>query len=62
MVVGRTIWDFIIEAAQNPGIQLAFVILLVLMIAGLMLMLLVFLFHSGFLSVRLRYGALEIAV
>lgn len=62
MVVGRTIWDFIIEAGKTPGLQLAFVILLVLIIAVLTLIVLAFLLHSGFLSVRLQYGTLEFTV
>jgi len=57
MVVGRTLWDFIIEMAMTPGIGAMFLAAIVLLE---MLIILILLIHSGILSIRLNYGELDL--
>lgn len=56
MVVGRTMWDFIIEAFQKPGLGM---VLIALLISFEVLMILVlFLAYSGIIDIRFSYGGL----
>jgi hypothetical protein len=58
MVVGRTLWDFIIELARTPGIGL--VILAAFILLELLLAVILLLIHSGLITVRLSWGGLGI--
>lgn len=58
MVVGRTLWDFIIEVARTPGIGL--VILAAFILLELLLVITMLLIHSGLIAVKLSYGGLGI--
>lgn len=60
MVVGRTLWDFIIEVARTPGI--GFVILAAFILMELLLVMILLLIHSGLIAVKLSYGGLGIEV
>jgi hypothetical protein len=56
MVVGRTLWDFIIEAFQKPGVGM---ILIALFISfEIMLILILLLVNSGLIDIRFSYGDL----
>lgn len=56
MVVGRTLWDFIIEVVRTPGLRGTFLALLVLLEMAFILLLL--LVQVGLIDVRLSYGGL----
>ena len=56
MVVGRTMWDFVIEAFQTPGLGLILIALLILF--ELILILILLLAHNGILDLKLSYGGL----
>ena len=56
MVVGRTLWDFIIEAFQTPGIGVILIALLILFEVILILILL--LVHNGLLDIKFSYVGL----
>ncbi len=60
MVVGRTLWDFIIELIRTPGIGL--VLLTAFILLELLLVIMVLLIHSGVIIVKLSYGGLGIEV
>jgi len=55
MVVGRTLWDFIIEMAMTQGIG---ALLLAVFLLLEMIIIVILLIHSGILSIRLNYGVL----
>lgn len=58
MVVGRTLWDFIIEVVRTPDLKGTFLALLVLLeMAFIILLLLV---QMGLIDVKLSYGGLGI--
>lgn len=57
MVVGRTLWDFIIEMSMTPGAGAMILVLFVLLELIIIVILLV---HSGIFSVKLNYGGLEL--
>lgn len=58
MVVGRTLWDFLIEVVRSPDLRGVLLALLVLLeLSVIMLLLLV---HSGLVAVKLSYGGLGI--
>ncbi len=59
MVVGRTLWDFIIEMAMTPSIG---AIILAVFVLLEMLIIVILLIHSGILSIRLNYGELELGL
>ena len=56
MVVGRTLWDFVIEVVRMPGFGLILVALLILLEAILVLILLMA--HNGLIDVKFSYGGL----
>jgi hypothetical protein len=56
MVVGRTLWDFVIEAFQTPGLGLILIALLILF--ELILILILLLAHNGILDLKFSYGGL----
>ena len=56
MVVGRTLWDFVIEAFQTPGLSVILIALLILF--ELILILILLLVHNGLLDLKLSYGGL----
>lgn len=56
MVVGRTLWDFVIEAFQTPG--LGVVLLALLILFELILILIILLVHNGLLDLKFSYGGL----
>lgn len=56
MVVGRTLWDFIIEVVRTPDLKGTFLALLVLLeMAFIILLLLV---QMGLIDVKLSYGGI----
>lgn len=58
MVVGRTLWDFIFEALQTPGLRVDLIALLILL--EVMLIVLLLLVHSGLIGVKISVGGLGI--
>ncbi|MHB8119050.1 MAG: hypothetical protein ACYDHX_10045 [Methanothrix sp.] len=56
MVVGRTLWDFVIEAFQTPGIGVILIALIILF--ELILILILLLVHNGLLDLKFSYGSL----
>jgi len=56
MVVGRTMWDFVIEAFQTSGLGIILIALLVLF--ELILILILLLVHNGLLDLKFSYGGL----
>ncbi len=58
MIVGRTLWDFIIEVIKTPGFGVVLLALFILL--ELIFIILLLLIHSGLFSVKLSYGGLAI--
>jgi len=58
MVVGRTLWDFIIEVIQTPRLRLWLLALLILLVATIFLML--FLMQNIIPGTRLSYGSVKL--
>lgn len=58
MVVGRTLWDFVIEVTQKPELMNLLLVLLVL--SELVFMILILLAQSGILGIRLNYGGIQV--
>jgi hypothetical protein len=58
MVVGRTLWDFIFEALQTPGLRADLIALLILL--EVMLIFLLLLVHSGLIGIKISLGSLGI--
>jgi hypothetical protein len=58
MIVGRTLWDFIIEVVRTPGLRGPLLALLVLLELAFILLLL--LIQMGLIAVKLSYGGLGI--
>lgn len=58
MVVGRTLWDFIFEALQTPGLRVYLVALLILL--EVLLIILLLLVHSGLIGVKISFGGFGI--
>ena len=58
MVVGRTLWDFIFEALQTPGLRIYLAALLILL--EVLLIVLLLLIHSGLIGVKISFGGLGI--
>ncbi len=56
MVVGRTLWDFVIEAFRTPGVGLILIALLILF--EIILILILLLAHNGLLDIKFSYGGL----
>jgi hypothetical protein len=56
MVVGRTMWDFVIEAFQTPGLGIILIALLILF--ELILILVLLLVHNGLIDLKFSYGGL----
>jgi hypothetical protein len=56
MVVGRTMWDFVIEAFQTPGLGIILIALLILF--ELILILVLLLVQNGLLGLKFSYGGL----
>lgn len=56
MVVGRTMWDFVIEAFQTPGLRVVLIALLILF--ELILIFILLLVHNGLLDLKFSYGGL----
>lgn len=54
MVVGRTIWDFMLEIFRMPG--MAAVIIALAILLELILILVLILVQAGLLDLRLSYG------
>ena len=58
MVVGRTLWDFIIEIVESPDLRSMLLALLVLVELSIIALLL--LVQSGLVAVKFSYGGLGI--
>ena len=58
MVVGRTLWDFLIEVVRTPGLRGPLLALLVLLEVAFILLLL--LIQSGLIAVKFSYGGVGI--
>jgi hypothetical protein len=56
MVVGRTLWDFVIEAFQTPGLGVILIALLILF--EFILLLILLMVHNGLLDLKFSYGGL----
>ena len=56
MVVGRTLWDFVIEAFQTPGLRVVLIALLILF--ELILIFILLSVHNGLLDLKFSYGGL----
>jgi hypothetical protein len=56
MVVGRTMWDFVIEAFETPGLGIILIALLILFEITLIVILL--LAHNGVFDLKFSYGGL----
>jgi hypothetical protein len=60
MVVGRTLWDFIIELAKTPSMSL--IVLAIFILLELLLAVVILLIHSGLITIRLGWEGLGIGV
>jgi len=60
MVVGRTMWDFVIEAFQTPGLGIILIALLILF--ELILIMVLLLANNGLLDLKFSYGGLGLEV
>ncbi len=58
MVVGRTLWDFVIEVVQTPGLRLF--LLLALILLDVVLIMLLLLIQNGLIGIKFSYGGLGI--
>lgn len=58
MVVGRTLWDFIVEVTQKPELMSLLLVLLVL--SELVFIILILLVQGGFLGIKLSYGGIQV--
>jgi len=56
VVVGRTLWDFIAEAFQTPGMRIYLLVSIVLL--EVLLIVLILLIHSGMIGIRISFGNL----
>ncbi|MDD1748323.1 MAG: hypothetical protein LUO89_00440 [Methanothrix sp.] len=56
MVVGRTLWDFVIEAFETPGLGVILIVMLILF--EIILIFILLLVHNGILDLKLSYGGL----
>ena len=56
MVVGRTLWDFVIEAFQTPGLGVILIALLILF--EFILLLILLMVHNGIIDLKFSYGGL----
>jgi hypothetical protein len=56
MVVGRTLWDFVIEAFQTPGLGVILIALLILF--EFILLLILLMVHNGLIDLKFSYGGL----
>jgi len=54
MVVGRTLWDFILEIFGMPGFTTVIIVRIILL--ELILILVLLLVHAGLLDLKLSYG------
>jgi hypothetical protein len=57
MVVGRTIWDFASEMLQTPGRG---IFLLAVLIFLELIIILLLLFQSGLIGIKISYGGLGV--
>jgi hypothetical protein len=56
MAVGRTLWDFVIEAFQTPGLGVILIALLILF--EFILILILLMVNNGLLYLKFSYGGL----
>ena len=56
MVVGRSLWDFVIEVVRMPGFGIVLIALLILL--EVILILILVLVHNGLISMKFSYGGL----
>jgi hypothetical protein len=56
MVVGRTLWDFVIEVVRMPGF--GFVLLALLILLEVILVLILLMVHDGLIGIKFSYGGL----
>jgi hypothetical protein len=56
MVVGRTLWDFVIEVIRMPGFGMVLIALLILL--EVILILILVLVHNGLIGIKISYGGL----
>jgi len=56
IVVGRTLWDFVIEAFQTPGLGVILIALLILF--EFILLLILLMVHNGLIDLKFSYGGL----
>jgi hypothetical protein len=60
MVVGRTLWDFVIEMMETPALRL-WLLALVIVLEFIFIIIFI-LVQAGFLSLNLNYGGLGIEI
>ena len=58
MVVGRTLWDFVIEILQTPGLRVFLLAAVILLELALIILLL--LMQNGLIGVKFSYGGLGV--
>jgi hypothetical protein len=58
MVVGRTLWDFVIEVIRTPGFGI--VLIAVLILLEFILILILVMVHNGLIGIKLSYGGLGV--
>ena len=58
MVVGRTLWDFVIEMLQTPGLRVFLLAAVILLELALIILLL--LMQNGLIGVKFSYGGLGV--
>jgi len=56
MVVGRTLWDFVIEVIRMPGFGIVLIALLIFL--EVILILILVLVHNGLICIKFSYGGL----
>ena len=56
MVVGRTLWDFVIEVFRTPGMSVILLALLILF--EIILILIILLVQNGLMDLKFSYGGL----
>ncbi len=60
MVVGRTLWDFIIEVAETPGLR--WMAALAVALIGVLIVALLMMVHSGLMDLKVSYGGIDVAL
>lgn len=60
MIVGRTLWDFAIEATERPGFGLFLIAQLIFI--ELILILIFVMAYTGLVDIEVSYGGLDVVI